>query len=329
MASTIYDVARVAGVSPKTAARILSGCKARKSNMDRVLQAAKKLDYVRNRSAAALRQGNTPYLGIIVPGVANPFYGYFIETLYAAAFKRGLHLVTVNTFGRQEEESAGFDLFLEERVQGAILNVSEGSSDSRKRGIEKLLAANIPVIVCGALALNLGAHELRIRNRQGIVEIVDFLVSRGHKHIAFVSGSESTLAQKERKKAFYEAMQANGLRTFKSWDTSGDFSLESGEIQAEKLLSSNTPPSALVCANDILAFGAMRAAHRMGKQIPGDVAITGFDGVPLSSFIYPELTTSRQPQEQIADDMVSLLLDKTASPTRLSYSTQLLARGST
>jgi len=329
MAPTIYDIAKEAGVSPKTAARILSGCSARKENLGRVLEAAKRLGYVRNRSAASLRSGSTPYLGVIVPSVANPFYGYFIETLYAAAFKKGLHLITVNTFGRQDEESTGFDLFLEERVQGAIINVSEGASKIWKAGVEKLLAARIPTIVCGALALNLGAHELRVSDRQGIAEIVDLLARKGHRHIAFVSGSENTLAQRERKKGFEEGMARNALKIQKGAETVGDFSLESGSLQAERLLSLESPPTALVCANDILAFGAMRVAHRMGKSIPEEVAISGFDGVPLSGFSYPELTTSWQPQERIASDVIDLLLERASAPTRLTYATQLLVRGST
>ncbi|MFZ4777010.1 MAG: LacI family DNA-binding transcriptional regulator [Terrimicrobiaceae bacterium] len=329
MAPTIYDVAKDAEVSPKTAARILSGSRARKENMDRVLKSAKRLGYVRNRSAASLRLGSTPYLGVMVPSVANPFYGHFIETLSIATFAKGLHLITVNSFGRQEEENAGFELFLEERVQGAVINVSEGSTRSWRNGVEKLLSARIPTIVCGAPGLSLGAHELRIGDQQGIAEIVDMLAGKGHQLIAFVSGSENALAQRERKKGYEEAMLRNGLKIHKDWNIKGNFSLESGSLQAEELLSCKVSPTALVCANDILAFGAMRAAHRMGKRIPTDVAISGFDGVPLATFSNPELTTSSQPQETIATDVIDLLLDKTALPTRLTYAAQLLVRGST
>lgn len=189
MRPTIYDIAKDSGISPKTVARILSGSNARKVNLDRVLRSAKRLGYVRNRSAASLRKGSNPYMGVIVPSVANPFYGYFIETLYSAAFQSGLHLMTVNTFARPEEEAAGFDLFLEERVQGAIINISEGPKNSWKTGVEKLLTARIPTIVCGAPAIAVGAHEVRIGNRQGIAEIVDLLVHKGHHKIAFISGS--------------------------------------------------------------------------------------------------------------------------------------------
>ncbi len=329
MSPTIYDIAKDAGVSPKTAARILAGSSARKKNLDRVQESAKRLGYVRNRSAASLRLGSTPYLGVIVPSVANPFYGYFIETLSIATFTKGLHLITANSFGRQEEENAGFDLFLEERVQGAVINVSESATRTWKKGVEKLLAAGIPTIVCGALGLGLGAHELRVDGKRGMAEIVDLLVGKGHQLIAFVSGSENTLAQKERKKGFEEALLRHRLKAPADWQTKGDFSLESGSLQTEQLLSSKTPPTALVCANDFLAFGAMRTAHRMGKRIPGDVAISGFDGVPLSTFSNPELTTSSQPLEKIATDVIDLLLNKTAPPTRLTYATQLIVRGST
>lgn len=329
MSATIYDVARDANVSPKTAARILSGCSARKDNAARVMKAASRLGYVRNRAAASLRSGSSSYLGMIVPSLANPFYGYFAESFYTAACAKGLHLMTVTTGGRQEEENAGFNLFLQERVSAAIVNVSEGETDNWRTGVRKLLAARVPTIVCGASAASLGAHELRISDRRGIEQIVQHLVLNGHERIAFISGSEETLAQKERRKGFDEALHRNRLKTAKDWETSGDFSLESGRRQASHLLSLQNHPTALVCANDTLAFGAIRAAYLIGKRIPDEVAVTGFDGVPFSTFSNPELTTARQPMDAIATDVIQLLLKTDAPPTRLTYTTELVVRGST
>lgn len=332
---TIYEVARAAKVSPKTAARILAGESGRPANLQQVLAAAKKLGYVRNQQAANLRSGRSGLLGVIVPDISNPFYPVFFQTIHDIAGALGYQILLSSTFGRTKEEINALRMFEVNRVEGIVLNASEGEPDEECDAIiNRFLSRNVPVVLAGRPARGLKVDEIVLRNIEGVERLVAYLAKIGHKRLGFIGGHAQNFASQERRKGFERGLKAAGLTLDPRWITHGDFTAESGRRQARALLEQDQRPTAIVAMNDLLAIGAMKACAEIGLRVPQDVAVTGYDDIQLAQLITPALTTLRQPQEQIARECVNLLIGRIKSrklqPCRkLVYDPELIVRAST
>jgi DNA-binding LacI/PurR family transcriptional regulator len=333
---TIYEVAKEANVSPKTAARILSGKEGRPYNRDKVVAAATKLGYVRNQQAANLRSGKSGLLGMIVPDISNPFYPVFFQTIHDIAMDRNYQILLSSTFGRIKEEIHALRMFEMNRVEGIILNASEGESDHEcDTVISRFTDRNIPVILAGRPARNLHVDEIVLRNREAVERIVAYLAKIGHQRIGFLAGSKRNLATKERQAGFEAGIKSAGLPLERHWISHGEYTAESGRKQARGMLEApGLHPTALVAANDLIAIGAMHACKELGLSIPANIAITGFDDIQIARLVNPALTTLRQPQDRIAREAVELLIERInnkdlSQPRRLSYDPELIVRDST
>lgn len=332
---TIYEVAETAGVSPKTAARILAGEKGRPQNQARVLAAARKLGYVRNQQAANLRSGRSGLLGVIVPDISNPFYPAFFQTIHDIASSLGYQLLLSSTFGRLKEEIHALRMFEVNRVEGIILNAAEGESDEEcDTLLKRFIARGVPLVLAGRPARKLKVDEIVLRNIEAVEHAVAYLIKTGRGRLAFLSGSRENFAADERLQGFRRGLTKARLPFDDSMVTHGEFTAESGRLQAHRALATNPRPTALVAANDLLAIGALRACADANLRVPQDVAVVGFDDIPLAQLVSPTLTTLRQPQERIARECVTLLIERIKthdlrSPKRLVYDAELIVRGST
>lgn len=333
--SNIYEVAKLAGVSPKTAARILTGETGRAANRVSVLKAAKKLGYTRNQQAANLRSGQSGLLGLIVPDIANPQYPLFCRFTHDVALKFGYRIMLANSYGNAQEEASALEIFQANRVEGLILICSEGQSDETcDKAIRSLLSRNIPVLIGGRSLRGLPADQLVTQNALGTAKAVDYLLQSGRKRLAFLSGAKHLLASRERFQGFQDALEKNGQKLRMEYTSFQDFTVESGVRQTTALLKRKPRPDAIVCGNDLIAIGAIQAVQDSGLQVPADVAIIGFDDIPFAQIVRPRLTTLHQSREQMAIEGVSLLVDRirrkdVTNPRTLSYEPDLVIRDST
>jgi LacI family transcriptional regulator len=332
MAATLYDVAKEAGVSMKTAARVLAGEKVREKNSRVVLEAAERLKYVKNSNAARLAQRRHKSVGVVIPSLTNPYYAFFAETIFREAHARGFQVLLGNSFGDTVEEEKCLRSFLEYSVSGVILNASDDSQPTiLTNWLPLFISRGIPLIVAGWPVADLSGWEIRIGNVAGMKRLVNHLVSKGHTRIAFLSSKVETLGHRERLYGFTLAMREHGLDATQV--RFGAFTAESGRDLALDLLKLNPRPTALVAVNDVMALGVYQAAYELGLNVPRDVAVAGFDDIPLSRLVRPSLTTVRQPQEKIAADCVALIeqcFDSGTLPksSSLSYETELIVRES-
>jgi LacI family transcriptional regulator len=317
---TIHDIARETGVSPNTVARILSGRKGRPYNESKVLQASQKMGYVRNRHAANLRSGKSGMLGLLVPDIRNPAFSEFFQTLQDAAIPLGYQILLFSSGGRTKQELRALELMEQSRVEGVILNASEGESDDAcDEIIKRLVARKIPIIVDGRSSRGLGVDEVIILNAQGIERAVDHLVQIGRKRIAFISGEANVLASQQRFEGYRQALRRHGLAFDDAWVSYGQFNAESGSRQVERLLRLDRVPDAIMAGNDLLALGAIRAI--------------GVDDIPLASLITPKLTTLRLPRSLIAREVIGLLQERIEAKDgrnskRLTFELELCVRES-
>lgn len=333
---TIYDVARAAEVSPKTAARILSGnYGGRPKNRTRVLEAASRIGYVRNQQAANLRSGHSRLIGVIVPDIQNPYYPVFYQQIHDTALAAGYQLLLSSTFGRAAEEKQALLMFDANRVEGIILNTAEGETDeSCDEILERLIKRGVAVIVSGRPARQLAADESMVDNAEAVARAVSYLYRTGHRRFGFISGSFTTMAGSERLAGFQQGLIACGLTKDAGIVSEGSFTIASGIMQTRALLNDSNRPTAIVAANDLLAIGAIQAAQTTGLRVPEDVAVTGFDDMPLAQLVTPKLTTLRLPITQIAIESVQAVLSRvtnrdTRPPARrFSYRADLVIRES-
>jgi DNA-binding LacI/PurR family transcriptional regulator len=332
--ATIYEVAKQAGVSPKTAARILAGEQGRPKNRERVLTAARKLGYVRNQQAANLRSGKSGLIGVIVPDIANPTYPGFIQTIYETATKNGYQVLLSSTFGKTSEEVLALRMFEINRVEGIILNAAEGEGDEDCDAIlERFVSRGVPIVLAGRPVRNLPVDQIVLQNVSATRRAVSYLTKVGHKKLGFITGPNDTLGSQERRKGFVQALTAAGIKPEPKWMLDGDFTAESGRQQAIQLLTGTDRPTAVVASNDLLALGAMRACFELKLTVPDDVAVVGFDDIAVAQLISPSLTTLRIPLRQIARDVVALLMQRIqnkdlSNQRRLVYEPELIIRES-
>jgi len=330
--STIYDVARLAKVSPKTAARILAGEEGRPANRARVLAAAKTVGYVRNQQAASLRSGKSNLLGLIVPDIRNPHYPAIFQMVHDVAIAHGYHVLLSSTFGKASEAVRTLRMFQLNRVEGIIADASEGESDEVCDPIfTEFLEKGVPIVLCGRPARGVAADVSRIRNVAAVSRAVGYLSSVGHRKIACISGASA--AGLERKTGFLKGMAAHGLSVDPAHVLIGNFTIDGGISMGRMLLSTKNRPTAVITANDLMAIGVMQAARDLRLKIPQDVAVLGFGDSLLTQFAIPKLTTLRMPVEQIAADCVDKLLQRIASrdvssPCRMEYDAELMIRES-
>lgn len=332
---TIYEVAKEAKVSPKTAARILSGYDARPQNKQRVLKAAAKLGYVRNQQAANLRSGKSGLLGLVVPDIRNPYYPILFQAVHDAALSFGYQILLSSTFGRKTEEAHALRMFEINRVEGILLNAAEGESDEDCDSIlKRFIERGVPVIIGGRPARSLQADQIVLKNKAGLEKAVNYLLKINRRRIAFITGGKTSAASRERLEGYETALKKHGTTLEHRLISYGAFTADSGYDQTVNMLNQANPPDAIVAANDLLAIGAIKACQAAKRRVPQDVSVMGIDDIPLAQLCTPSLTTLRQPTEKIARDCVALLIERIknrdlSAPHKLTFELELLIREST
>lgn len=331
---TIYEVAKKAGVSPKTAARILAGEKGRPKNHQQVMAAAKALGYVRNQQAANLRSGKSGLLGLVIPDVKNPLYTNFFEIAHDIALSRGYLFTLSISFSKFEEEIQALRMCEANRVEGLVLNSSEGGQNEEcDQLLLRMHDRGTPIVLAGRDRGELPVDQTRILNKQSVLKGFDYLYRIGRRKIGFIGGNLAEMAGKERFEGYEAGVQKYGLKIPGNWSTFGKFTMESGYQQMSSILNQQSRPDALLAANDLLALGAIKACADQGIRNPDDIAIIGFDDISLAGLVKPALTTLRQPQEQIARDAINLLIERISNkdlgnPRTLVYEADLVIRES-
>ncbi|MGE9291283.1 MAG: LacI family DNA-binding transcriptional regulator [Puniceicoccales bacterium] len=337
--SNIYKVAERAGVSPKTAARILAGQSLRSKSRDRVLEVARELGYVRNQQAANLRNGSSSVIGVVVPNIDNPFYGAVIQSMHDACLERGFAIQVASSFGDPQEETRALQRLQSYRVDGVFLNASEHPMSSETEAIcTQMIQQGKPVVLGGSIEEPLlGADWVQIRNEEAIQKGVRYLAGKGHRRIGFLGGLAASRTIQERLQGYRKGMDEAGLPLDGKFIAFAEGGPKEVLAQVIELLENEpvaTRPTALVAANDMIAISAIKACRNLSISVPDEVAILGFDGIELGELVTPSLTTLRQPQIQIAHDVAAYLESRvrrttgSASARALVYDPELVIRES-
>ncbi len=329
LSPTIRDVARLAGVSVATASRVLSKSvyPVAPEVRHRVLQAAQELDFTPNAFARGLSKRSCHLIGLVVPNIREPFFLEIGRGSEDMISRYGYMLILCNTDRELDRERRYLEELRALRA-GVILVGRSGYSDEL---LQELASHPAPVVTIGRHQIP--CSSVQLDNLQGAVDATSHLIGMGRRRIAFIGGPCSSSSAVDRLEGFRRAMEQHGLPVEKRLVIESDYSLEGGAQAMARLLEAGDPPEALFAANDPMAIGAMRRARDHGLRVPQDLAIVGFNDVPIAAFVDPPLTTIHLPLNRIGGIAAELLLrqlqDPTAQPTTIQIKGELVVRGST
>jgi DNA-binding LacI/PurR family transcriptional regulator len=309
------DVARATGVSQSTVSRVLSGAPTTvpiaPSTRERVVAAARQLGYRPNPLARGLRGSRTMLLGVIVRDITDPFFTVAIEAVSIEASRLGYNVVLGHAHGRADEALALWGI-LEARHCDAILML--GDMRDQPGLIEDLKETRVPVVALWHGSRSTGVPTVTVDNRAGIAMVVEHLAGLGHRAIAFV-GPRRLGDIREREEAWRAGISGLGVRVPEAYVEHPANEYGGGVEAMERLMRLPEPPTAVVCATDVLAIGALHVAQRRGLHVPHDISITGFDDIPVAAVSVPALTTVRMPvREMIAVGVRMAIGDPEALP---------------
>ncbi len=324
---TLKGVAKRARVSAATVSRVLNGLDVvKESTRKRVLQAIEELNYHPNLHARSLAGGKLNTLGMIVSNLRNPFFVDIFSSTEAAARERGYEVLVEHTDYNPLQLVAGVHLLLGRRVAGLAVIASEMD----QAVMQQITDSRLPAVFYDVGLPGPKITNIRVRYEIGMQRMVQYLYDLGHRRMAFLGHHPSLAPLQTRKQAFIETMRRYSQEVeFATAENDDD---PAGAMHATyELLSSGFKPTAIVCVNDYMAIGAMRAARSRGLSVPRDLSITGFDNIQLSQFTDPPLTTVNIPREAIGQMAVEALLQEEPSLTgrEISIEPELMLRDST
>lgn len=316
---TVYDIARLAGVSPATVSRVLTGVvRVSPEKESRIRAVMEQVNFRPNAFARTLLRKRSLTLGVIMPDITNLFFSQTFLELERAAFHRGYSLLLGNTLNSDRNPDRDLEAFYlnslhERQVDGIILmggRINDTEMDPRKRDELVKLNRHKPLITINGKVAGTEIAGVRSREEDGIRELVDHLCGLGHRDFALLGGVVGITAFDLKKKALEEALAARNLTLNPHWVLPTDFSLQAGALATERLLAQPRRPTAIVGVNDFVAVGAIRAAASAGLKVPGDFSVTGFDDILTSEFLVPSLTSVNHQYQALAEAAVDVLIAK-------------------
>jgi LacI family transcriptional regulator len=286
---TIADVAARAGVSTATVSRVLAGIgRAKPETQERIIAAARELEYRPSAIARSLRVRSTRTIGVITTDITNPFYAAIVRVIDDAVRSRKQAILLGNSGEVPEREADYLDLLTERRVDGIII----ASSALSRRHAAWLRKAEIPVVLINTDAGDGILPSILSDNRAGSRSAIEYLAGIGHREIGIVAGSTDNVATDQRVQGAIDGLAAAGLAGHRV--VHGDGHIASGAMALDELLDRWPETTAVVCHNDLMALGAVGRARSRGLRVPDDISIVGFDDIDFARFLDPPLTTLAQ-----------------------------------
>lgn len=297
---SITDVAKLAGVSIATVSRCINDPeRVREKTRKKVQKVIKETSFSINTLAANFRRGKTNMIMVVVPSIGDPFFTNVIHGLRRAAKEKGYSLVInegkLNNMSVDEINT----LMVSRQVDGIILLAS--MSPFGNEVISSHTHRSLPIVIgCEAITKDLeDLPSVHIDNILAAKQATDYLISQKHKRIAFIAGEKTSLLTRDRELGYRQALEKAGYEVKESLIVSGELTISGARVATRTLLSLDNPPTAIFCANDEMAIGAIHQVKAAGLKIPEDISIMGFDNTRYAEVTDPPLTTVGQPAEEI------------------------------
>jgi LacI family transcriptional regulator len=310
MKITLRDVAKRLNLSPTTVSRALDGYDdVAESTRKLVIETAQEMGYAPNRAARQLRRRQTDTIGYIIPsnnvGFADPFFSEFIAGLGDEASAHNYDLLVTTAPPASPSEKSQYQRWVQGgKVDGMVINRVH-LDDWR---LHYLAEQGTPHISLERSLAQLDFIGVEVDSFSGFLELMAYLVKKGHKRIAYIGGDIELKIENDHFAGYQAGLKTVHINPDSSLVIRADLTSEGGYQAAEYLLTLANPPTAIVCINDLTAIGAMHASNQHGLKVGRDIAIAGFDGIADTAHTQPPLTTLDQPVYTIARQLVTMLL---------------------
>lgn len=321
--ATIYEVSELAGVSLATVSRVMNGSsnvsdKTRK----KVEDAMNKLGYRPNSIAQSLASSRSNSVGVLIPELKGPFFGFLMAGVEKQLRAANKHVIFTAGHSEEETEKDGIEFLLSRNCDALILHV-EAVSDEYLVEISK---SKVPIVIINRFIDEIKDLCIYLDNKVGGYLAAKSVIDKGHTQIAYISGPSWKNDSNDRLFGHKAALEDAGLEFDEELLYVGDFMQESGSLGISDLVHRNKPFTALVCANDETACGAMAMARKLNMDLPNDLSIVGFDNILYASYLYPTLTTLNYPVFSMAKMAVNIILKEVYQQSNVEIQNQFLPK---
>jgi LacI family transcriptional regulator len=310
---TSQDVAKEVGVSQPTVSRALAGDQAiSQETRERVFAAAQRLNYVTrraNRFALPITQ-RTRVVGVVVAALTNSYYTVLLERLHHELASAGYSMILMIDQYENSADLSKLQFLLNKTLDGVLFTTATVDSEAvrilREQAVPLLLAVrSVPIV---------GIDVVESDNVMGGKEALAHLLELGHRRIGFILGPQNTSTSLQRFQGATAALAERGLKPDPELCLWGPFSHEAGYSGVLRLSSSDQPPTAIFCGNDVIALGALDAARKYGIEVPGKISVIGFDDIPMAGWSAIQLTTVRVNIAELALLAARRMLERIQAP---------------
>ncbi|MFI6322970.1 LacI family DNA-binding transcriptional regulator [Nonomuraea sp. NPDC050556] len=326
---TINTIAERAGVSIASVSRVLNGLPTRQETVRKVMTAAEELGYVRNAVARSLKSRRTHQVAFAMADIGNPNYLAMVRQIQPVLKAAGYRLVLHSTDAVVADEIDVLHSLGERYVDGLIMSPLRVTDEH----LRMIATARAPVVIIGSVPDGTQVDNVRTDSRTGIRLALEHLYALGRRRIGLVNGPLDTVPGHARAAGYRDALDALGLPYDETIVQIGDFYRADGARAVETLLSRAGDVDALVCANDLIALGALDVLRKAGRKVPDDVAVVGMDDTDLAAASWPSLTSVSLGAAERGRAAAQLLLDRLergdAPPRVVTVQPRLVIRAST
>lgn len=325
--ATMKQVAALAGVSVSSVSHVLNSTRHVSDEVrQRIEDAMRDLAYVPSAVARSLRHNTTHTVGIMLPNNSNPYFAELIHSIEDRCYKAGYNVVLCNSDDDPVKQGVYLRVLMEKRVDGLIVMSSGDTPD-----LPGLLSGlKVPLVLVDRQWASLECDTVSSDHRMGGYLATQHLIELGHRRIACITGPQHLAPSRLRTAGWREALLAAGLDTEEL--AIGDFTSQGGHDVTMRLLQSAKRPQAIFACNDLMAIGALCAAHALGLSVPEDLSVVGFDDIELAAFMSPPLTTVAQPKIRIGEVATELLFERLnqvrTTPCKIALQPSLCVRAS-
>ena len=328
LAATIRDVARASRVSTATVSRVFNDSPlVSVETRERVRAAASRLGYWPNSIARSLITNRTHMVGVLMPDLHGEFFSEILHGVDLKARACGLHIL-VSRSSSSAEERVGALRSMRGRVDGLIVMAPDLEDPATLAG----RVGEVPTVYLNPDGGVRSGDTLSIENVEGARQVVSHLIGLGHRRIAMITGPDRNIDARQRREGYRSALREASIPFEPRLEFAGDFSERSGYEAMLAILRHEPRPTALFAANDYMAVGAIGALHDHDRRVPEDLAVAGFDDIPLARYLTPPLTTVHVDMLRFGERAVELLRERTTGPRTAArhdvLETRLVVRGS-
>lgn len=330
--AVMKDVAKLAGVSTGTVSKYMNNHHTLKDDTKRrVEEAISALQYKPNLLARSMRTGKTNTLAVIVPDITNPFFVEVYNSIKSSASQNGYASILYTTDDSPDTLNYYLTSVQMQHVDGLVLCFIDNN-----KAIEDFideLHSNTPMVFLSWDINNTKHNSVVVDVFEGIYTSTRHLIELGHKNIAYIGGPENDIISKEKFNGYTKAMESAGYEVNQQLIFHNSYTLQSGYQAARKLMMLPVIADALVAENDIIAIGSAKYFLQRKINIPDDIAVIGFDNIPLSAMYEPSLSTISLPTTQMGNEAIKILMSRIDKPLlknkQIILKTSLIVRNST